>query len=267
LEELTWPELREAVRQGKTVAIVPIGGTEQSGPALALGKHNARVKVLAERIARELGNAIVAPVVAYVPEGAIDPPTSHMRFAGTLSVPVPVFEATVEAAARSLRAHGFHDVVLLGDHGGYQAQLAQVVARLNRTWSATDARAWALTEYYEASTQGFARLLRERGYRDDEIGSHAGLSDTSLQLALAPEMVRQDVLSSSARFDASVGVYGGDPHRANAQLGQLGADEIVRQSVAAIRRLVEHGRDPGAARGPSRNAEHRARPKDEDHGN
>ncbi len=244
LEDLTWPELREAVRLGKTVAIIPIGGTEQSGPALALGKHNARVRALAERIARELGNAIVAPVIAYVPEGAIDPPSSHMRFAGTLSVPIPIFEATLESAARSLRAHGFRDIVLLGDHGGYQSQLARVSAHLNRVWSADRARLWAPPEYFEASTKGFARLLRERGYRDDEIGTHAALSDTSLQLALRPDMVRQQILSSGERLDAGVGVYGGDPRRASAQLGQLGVDEIVRQSVVAIRRLIEHGRDP-----------------------
>jgi creatinine amidohydrolase/Fe(II)-dependent formamide hydrolase-like protein len=213
-----------------------------------LGKHNARVKVLAERSARDLGDAIVAPVVAYVPEGNIEPPSSHMRFAGTLSVPAPVFEATLQGAARSLRAHGFRDIVLLGDHGGYQTQLALVARQLNHEWAHDPARVWVPPEYYEASSRGFARLLRDRGYRDDEIGTHAALADTSLQLALAPSTVRQDVLGSDARLDASVGVYGGDPHRANAQLGQLGADEIVQQSVAAIRRLVEHGRNSEVTR-------------------
>lgn len=254
LEDLTWTELRDAVHRGRTVALVPIGGTEQSGPALALGKHNARVRVLCERIARELGDAIVAPVVAYVPEGAIDPPSSHMRFPGTLSVPVKVFDATLEAAARSLRAHGFRDIVLLGDHGGYQAELGRVAAKLDREWSAGPTRVWAPPEYYEASTQGFARLLRARGYRDDEIGTHAALSDTSLELALAPAMVRPGVLASDARFDAQVGVYGGDPRRASAALGELGAGEIVQRTVAAIGELVAHGREAGTAHGAARAA-------------
>src|SRR5512138_479380 len=69
LEELTWTEVRDAVRAGKTTIIVPAGGTEQNGPHMALGKHNARVKILSERIARALGDALVAPVIAYVPEG------------------------------------------------------------------------------------------------------------------------------------------------------------------------------------------------------
>jgi hypothetical protein len=81
LEDLTWTELRDQIHAGKITIIIPIGGTEQSGPDVALGKHNARVKVLSQRIAEGLGNALVAPVIAYVPEGGYAPPTSHMRFA------------------------------------------------------------------------------------------------------------------------------------------------------------------------------------------
>src|SRR5512135_1734132 len=87
LEDLTWTELRDAIRAGKTTILVPVGGTEQSGPYMALGKHNARVSALAQRIAESLGNALVAPVIAYVPEGNLSPPTSHMRFTGTITVP------------------------------------------------------------------------------------------------------------------------------------------------------------------------------------
>src|SRR5215469_18391552 len=65
LEELTWTELRDLVKSGKTTIIVPIGGTEQNGPHMALGKHNRRVHLLSEKIARALGNALVAPVIAY----------------------------------------------------------------------------------------------------------------------------------------------------------------------------------------------------------
>ncbi len=70
LEDLTWTELRDEIGAGKTTIIIPIGGTEQNGPAMALGKHNRRVKLLSERIAVALGNALVAPVIAYVPEGS-----------------------------------------------------------------------------------------------------------------------------------------------------------------------------------------------------
>ncbi|HJV63543.1 MAG TPA: creatininase family protein, partial [Albitalea sp.] len=127
---MTWTELRDAVRAGATTALVPIGGTEQSGPAMVLGKHNVRARLLAGRIAQRLGQAVVAPVIAYVPEGAINPPTAHMRFAGTLTIPDAAFEATLEYTARSLRQHGFRDIVFLGDHGGYQKNMKRVADKL-----------------------------------------------------------------------------------------------------------------------------------------
>ena len=91
LEELTWMEARDAIAGGKTTVIIPTGGTEQNGPHMALGKHNYLVKYKAGAIAKQLGNALVAPVVAYVPEGDIDPPTGHMRFTGTITTPQDVF--------------------------------------------------------------------------------------------------------------------------------------------------------------------------------
>src|SRR6476661_4141443 len=102
LQELTWTELRDSLAKGYTTAIIPIGGTEQSGPAIALGKHNVRVAVLSQEIAAKLGNTLVAPVIAYVPEGSLDPPTEHMKLPGTITVPKDVFTKTIEYAARSL---------------------------------------------------------------------------------------------------------------------------------------------------------------------
>jgi creatinine amidohydrolase len=235
LEELTWTELKAAVDAGKTTAIIPIGGTEQSGPAIVLGKHNERVRFLAGKIARELGDAIVAPVIAYVPEGRVDPPSSHMRFAGTLSIPDETFERTLEYAARSLKQHGFRDIALLGDHGGYQRDLAVVADRLNREWARSPARVHAVPEYFRASEEGFAALLRSRGYRDDEIGTHAALADTSLMLAIDPAAVRTEQLKAAPALGPAQGVYGGDPRRASAELGRLGVDQIINRTAAAIR--------------------------------
>ena len=237
LDALTWPELKARIDAGATTVIVPIGGTEQSGRHIALGKHNARAEVLAERIARALGNALVAPVIAYVPEGGVDPPTSHMRFPGTISVPPAAFEATLEGAARSLRRAGFRDIVLLGDHGGYARNLAAVAARLDRAWSGSGARVLVPPEYYRAADQAFAAKLLARGYRADEIGTHAGLADTSLTLAVAPSLVRADEMR--APQSAANGVYG-DPRRSSAALGEIAADAIVADTVAAIQSATAH---------------------------
>lgn len=234
LEELTWPELRALVQGGRTTIILPIGGTEQSGPHLALGKHNVRVRALAERIARVLGNAVVGPVIAYVPEGDLSPPTGHMRFPGTITVPDDVFRRGLESAARSVRLHGFRDVVFLGDHGSTQAGEKAVAARLNREWAATPARAHAIEAYYQAATAGFRDLLRERGYRSEELGEHAALPDTALTLAIDPRLVRTGPPRDARMPGAGSGVDG-DPRRATAELGRLGVDLIVARTVAAIR--------------------------------
>jgi creatinine amidohydrolase len=239
LEELTWTELREALAAGTTTVIVPVGGTEQSGPHLALGKHNARVKVLAGRIASTLGDTLVAPVVAYVPEGNISPPTEHMRFPGTISVPVAAFKAVLEGAAQSLKQAGFTHIVLIGDHGGYQTQLKEVAGQLNHLWAGSPARAHFIAAYYDASQGAYVQALRARGLSDAEIGSHAGAADTSLELATNPEMVRTDRLAVAQ--GAKTGVEG-DPRRASVELGQIGVDLIVNDTVAAIRkaRLEKH---------------------------
>ena len=238
LEQLTSAEVRDALREhALTTAIIPVGGTEQSGPHMALGKHNVRARVLAGRIAGQLGNAVVAPVVAYVPEGRVAPPTEHMRWAGTISVPADAFRAILEGAARSLRQHGFTDVVLLGDHGGYQSELQAVAARLNREWAGTPARAHYVADYYRATQTVYVQSLREHGLSAAQIGSHAGAADTALSLAIDPELVKSDRMPRDARDGLSQGVTG-DPRAATAALGQSGVDAIVAQSVAAIRKAT-----------------------------
>jgi creatinine amidohydrolase len=231
LEDLTWTELRTRVAAGATTALVPLGGTEQNGPHMALGKHNVRVRFLATRIAQQLGNAIVAPVLAYVPEGAINPPTQHMRWPGTLTIPDAAFEALLQGTARSLRSHGFCHVFLLGDHGGYRQSLDRVAAVINREWAGSACRVHALPEYYRAASAEHAQALKARGFAAEEIGTHAGLADTSLMLAIDPSLVRSEAMSGKLK-DSGVS---GDASRASAELGQLGVDLIVRNSVAAIR--------------------------------
>ena len=237
IEDLTWVEVRDAQRAGKTIIIIPVGGTEQNGPHMTLGKHNVRVHALAGRIASALGNALVAPVLGYVPEGSISPPAAHMRFTGTISIPDDAFKGLLDAAARSFKQNGFTDVVFIGDHGGYQSQLKAVAARLNHDWAASPARAHFVAEYYQATQTTYVKALRAQGLSEAQIGSHAGTADTSLQMALDAGGVRADQLGSAAREGLASGTAG-DPRAASAALGQLGVDAVVAQSVTAIRAAV-----------------------------
>ena len=237
LDDLTWTEVRDGLRTGTTTIIIPVGGTEQNGPHMALGKHNVRAAFLSARIAALLGHALVAPVVSYVPEGRVSPPGGHMRFPGTISVPDDAFASIVAGAARSFRQHGFLDIVLIGDSGNYQGQLKEVAARLNREWAGSKTRAHYVAAYYQAATDDFNRTLRERGFKDQQIGVHAGLADTSLLMAVDASRVRVDRLHAPDAAASSTGVAG-DPSQSSAALGQAGVNLITDRTVAALRQAI-----------------------------
>ncbi|MCO5976979.1 creatininase family protein [Ideonella oryzae] len=235
LADLTTTELQARQQAGVDTVLVPIGATEQSGPHMALGKHNVRVHFLAGEIARTWGRAVVAPVLAYVPEGTVTPPQGHMRFTGTISIPTPVFEGVLEGTARSFHQHGFRHVVFLGDHGGYQHSLETVANRLNKEWKggADGPAVIALTGYYRAA-EDFDGMLKAQGFSTAEIGLHAGLADTALMMAVDPSLVRVDRLRTAGVDHGADGVRG-QPARATSALGQPGIRHIIDTSVAALR--------------------------------
>jgi len=243
LEDLTWTELQDLIKSGTTTVIIPVGGVEQSGPDMALGKHDVRARILSERIARAVGHTLIAPVVAYVPEGSTNPPTSHMRFPGTITVPADVFRKTIASAASSFKLHGFRDVVLIGEHGSYQGDLSAVADELNRTWAATPVRAHFMPEYYRNATTDFYPTLKSHGFSATEIGTHAGVADTSLMMALDPRLVREEKLRTGRGLDAAEGVYG-DPRRSSAEMGRLAAEAIVEKTATAIKAAVDRPRHP-----------------------
>lgn len=238
MEELTWVELRDAIAHGKTVAIVPTGGTEEGGPHLVLGKHNYVVRETAGRIARTLGNALVAPVLAYVPEGDIDPPTENMTLPGTISLPPKVFEGVLEATARSLRAHGFELICFIGDHGLSQRSQQAVADRLTAQWAKSGVKVLNVSDYY-SDANGQVTWLVSQGEDKHKIGSHAALRDTSELMAVYPDGVRVDRIAPGGD-PKQTGVYG-DPTDSTAEKGatllQLKVDAAVRQ----IRRHLPTG--------------------------
>jgi creatinine amidohydrolase len=254
LEELTTQEVAAMVSRSTTtpsvpsIVIIPVGGTEQNGPHMAMGKHNTRVKVLAGRIAQQLTAAnlptIVAPVVSYVPEGSINPPTEHMKWSGTVSISEDAFKSMLLSAARSFKQHGFTDIVLIGDHGGYQTALAAVEATFNKDAKSGDGRSKTkvhfIADYYQATASaqsGYIAALRAKGLSDYEIGTHAGSADTSLQLAIDPSTVKPEKFAESAKLGRPGGTLG-DPKAASAALGQIGLDATVKMSVLAIQKAI-----------------------------
>ena len=232
LEELTWMEVRDAIAGGKTTVIIPTGGTEQNGPHMVLGKHNYLVKYKAGEIAKQLRNALVAPVVAYVPEGDINPPTSHMRFAGTITTPQDVFVKVLECAARSFRQHGFLDVVLIGDSGGNQAGQSLVAEALNTEWAATMVRVHHITAYYPGRGDEW---VAAQGLSAADVGSHAGTHDTSSLMYINPGMLRFDKMGPGKAGDGQGHI--GNPARATALFGKRILEMQVEDAVTQIQEL------------------------------
>jgi len=232
LEDLTWIEVRDAIAAGKTTAIIPTGGTEQNGPHMALGKHNYLVKYKTGEIAKRLGNVLVAPVLAYVPEGEISPPTGHMRFAGTISVPDEVFRKVLEYAARSVKQHGFIDIALVGDSGGNQAGQKAVADVLNKEWAGTNVRVHHITAYYPGRGDDW---VMAQGVSAEDVGTHAGTHDTSSLMYLNPSMLRFSRMGPGKAGDGQGHV--GNPAKATASFGQQILAMQVEDAATQIQEL------------------------------
>ena len=179
IEEMTWMDVRDALANGKTTAIVSTGGIEPNGPWLVTGKHNYVLQTNCEAIARILRNALCAPIVPLVPEGAIEPPSGHMRSPGTLSLREETFQALLTDVAQSLRQHGFENIVFIGDSGGNQRGMAAVAEALTAEW-AGEAAAVHIPEYYNRP-EGAPNVLRDlgmvrEGMPDDGLHDSPGIT-------------------------------------------------------------------------------------------
>jgi len=230
IEAMTWTEVRDAIQSGKKAVIIPTGGTEQNGPHMVLGKHNYVVTFTAKVIADRLGHALVAPTLQYVPEGNFNSPNFGEK-PGVISNPSPSYDDVLDAAARSLKVHGFTEILLIGDSGGNQAGLTNVANKLNEEWKGTGVRVYALIDYYAKSRLELrAWLLEKFGYDAATAGSHAGITDTSQMLYIFPQGIRTDKLMPSGGGPES-GVNG-DPTKATAEIGKQAVEFKVNAAIA-----------------------------------
>ena len=112
IEDMTWMEVRDAMKSGKDTVIIATGGIEQNGPYLAANKHNVVLRPTTNAIVRKLGNALVAPIVGFVPEGDIEPPSLHMKYPSTVSLTESTYRALLRDICACYRTHGFKQIVL-----------------------------------------------------------------------------------------------------------------------------------------------------------
>jgi creatinine amidohydrolase/Fe(II)-dependent formamide hydrolase-like protein len=237
LEEMTWMDVRDAIRGGKTTIIIPTGGVEPNGPWLALGKHNYILQANCEAIARKLGDALCAPIVKFVPEGAIDPAGGHMTSPGTISMREPTYRALLTDIVHSLKMHGFRNIILIGDSGGNQGGQRAVADSLTAIWKGTPVVAH-VQEYYEYDV--VKKHMEPLGVKED---TPEHLHDDPV---IALNMFITD--PSSIRYDERVKLgkasINGTSLADRAQATRW-ANEIVdfraSVTVAAIRKAIAHG--------------------------
>ncbi len=189
-------EVRDAMRDGKYTLIVATGGVEQNGPYLVTGKHNVVLRGTTEAIARKLGNALVAPIVPFVPEGDIDPPTVHMKYPGTISVTEATYKALLTDICASLRTHGFKHIILIGDSGGNQDGMKKVTGQLNK--SPKGGRLHYIPEYYDFAA--VAKWLEEQGIKQTPEGLHDDFGMTAMMMSVDPQSVRTKQRMAAGKF-------------------------------------------------------------------
>ncbi|MBA3271432.1 MAG: creatininase family protein [Acidobacteria bacterium] len=169
IEELTWMEVRDGIKNGKTTALILTGGVESNGPHLATGKHNYVLKVMGDAIARKLGNALVAPIVTLEPGR----PDGERVAPGSVVLSQATYKAVLNDMAESLRGMGFTTVIMMGDSGGNQNGMKEVTAALNTKYNGKPARFYFIPEYYDYTS--VQKLIQDNGIAEQiELGASSG---------------------------------------------------------------------------------------------
>jgi creatinine amidohydrolase len=236
LEEMTWMDVRDAIKAGKTTIIIPTGGIEPNGPWLALGKHNYVLKANCNAIARKLGNALCAPIVPFVPEGGLEPKSGHMLTAGTISMREETFEAMLTDMAHSFKVNGFQNIIFIGDSGGNVTGMKTVAEKLNAQWNGNPVVAH-IPEHYAYNT--VAKLLDDMGVTKPDMKSdnlHDDPGITMNMMVTDPQAVRWQGRVKAGKATIN-GVSIADKAKA-VEIGKKIVEMRATNTVAAIRKAI-----------------------------
>jgi len=236
LEEMTWMDVRDALKAGKTTIIISTGGIEPNGPWLALGKHNYVLKANCNAIARKLGNALCAPIVPFVPEGNIEPKSGHMMTAGTITMREETFQAMLTDMVESFKVNGFQNIILIGDSGGNVTGMKTVAQKLTARWNGTPVVAH-IPEYYDYAS--VFKLLDEMGVTKPEMKSdnmHDDPGITMNMMVTDPESVRWQGRVKAGKATIN-GVSIADKAKA-LEIGKKIVDMRATNTAALIRKAI-----------------------------
>ncbi|HUF48188.1 MAG TPA: creatininase family protein [Vicinamibacterales bacterium] len=232
IEELTYLEVRDAMKAGKTSALVFAGSTEQNGPYLAGAKHQYAIRLTAEAIARALGDALVAPVI---PLEAGNPGNPYLEW-GSLYLTADTFRAVVRDIATSLKSQGFAHIFLMGDSGGNTAGMRAVAQELGAAWGGTPA-IHHIPEYYNWTSPGGVRqFVLDNGIPEkiNADGIHDEYGLTAVMMAYDPATARFDERKAAGKLTIN-GVSIADKDGVIA-MGRKIVEFRARTTVEAIRK-------------------------------
>jgi creatinine amidohydrolase/Fe(II)-dependent formamide hydrolase-like protein len=242
-EDLTWPELHKAIHiDGKTTALIFNGGTETRGIQGANGAHTFVARYVGQKIAQELGNAILAPVLPFSVNNA------EPGRPGTIGVSGDLFADINEEVAEQLIRNGFKNIVLMGDHGGGQEQLEEVATKLDTKYAAQGIRVIYVGDVYRKAGTEIVQWLKDNNY--PSYGGHANTKDTSELLSIEGDnnWVRKELLPLSIQGiepipgepNATPEANGiqGDARPSTAEIGEHITAIKVKDAVAEIQRLL-----------------------------
>ena len=234
LEEMTWMDVRDALKAGKTNIIISTGGIEPNGPWLVTGKHNYVLHTNCEAIARKMGNALCAPIVKYVPEGDIATKSGHMASPGTITMREETFRGVLRDAAESLQAHGFKNIIFIGDSGGNQAGQKAVAEELTAKW-AGKALALHIPEYYDYAS--VSKHMAANGIVDGKSDNMHDDPIITLNMFIDdPNSVRYDARVKAGKATIN-GVSIADRAKATAQAKQI-VEFRATKTVEAINKAI-----------------------------
>lgn len=183
MEKMTWREVESRLAAANAVVIVPVASTEQHGPHLPLSTDAVIGEELSCRIARQLDNALVAPVM----RPGVSP--FHLDFAGTLSIPAECLMTMLRHLVLSLERHGAAHVVLLPSHGSNFPPVNTLAPELAQELESVNLHTLAsLERCMELMNEG----LQEAGIEYEESVVHAGATETAIMMAVAPSLVHED---------------------------------------------------------------------------
>jgi creatinine amidohydrolase len=252
-EMMTWPEVKQALADGKTTALFYTGGTEQRGPQNVNGGHTLMAKATVKAIALKLGNAIAMPVLPYTPNNA------SAQLPGTIGLTPEILASVLERVSEQAIVTGFKNVILMQDHGGGTNVYGEVAKKLEVKYAPQGVHVYFCDEVYAKAQGDFDKWLESKGYPPS---SHAGIPDTSTMLYLGGETwVRKELIPTAlgdpvpspgqpginpaARPTVNNGITG-DARRSSVALGKMAFDMKVDYAVRQIQGFL--GMRPNSTR-------------------